>query len=84
VAYQVLLAEQVSTQLRGAPAHLQGYIDGTLRSYGSTRPQPAPAFTVIQGEDYRTVLFADGRGFLFYEVFEDRQVVVLDRLVWLE
>jgi hypothetical protein len=27
-------------------------------------------------------VFADGRGFLDYEVFEERQLVVIDELTW--
>ena len=42
------------------------------------------AFPVIRGDDYRTIVFADGRGFLDYEVFEDLQVVIIDKLTWLE
>jgi hypothetical protein len=42
------------------------------------------AFPVIVGEDYRTIVFADGRGFLDFEVFEDRKLVVIDELTWLE
>lgn len=42
------------------------------------------AFPVIVGEDYRTTVFADGRGFLDFEVFEDRELVVIDELTWLE
>jgi hypothetical protein len=28
-------------------------------------------------------VFADGRGFLDYQIFEDRQLVVIDELTWL-
>jgi hypothetical protein len=38
---------------------------------------------VIAGERYRTIVFADGRGFLDYRVIEDRQVVVIVDLTWL-
>jgi hypothetical protein len=41
------------------------------------------AFPVITGEDYRTIVSGDGRGFLDYEVFEDRKLVVIDELTWL-
>jgi hypothetical protein len=39
---------------------------------------------VIAGEDYRTIIFADGRGFLDYKGFEDRHLVVVDELTWLD
>jgi hypothetical protein len=29
-------------------------------------------------------VFADGHGFLDYEVFEDQQLVVIDELTWVE
>jgi hypothetical protein len=41
------------------------------------------AFPVIVGESYRTIVFADGHGFLDYEVFEDQKLVVIDELTWL-
>jgi hypothetical protein len=41
------------------------------------------AFPVIARDDFRTIVFADGRGFLDYQVFEDRQLVVIDELTWL-
>jgi hypothetical protein len=72
LAYRVILDEQVRAQLRDAPAQLQGYIDGIV------------AFPVIAGESYTTIVFADGRGFLDYRVFEERQVVVVVNLAWLE
>jgi hypothetical protein len=39
---------------------------------------------VIAGEDYRAIIFADGRGFLDYQVFEDRQLAMIDELTWLD
>jgi hypothetical protein len=41
------------------------------------------AFPVITRDDYRTIVFADGRGCLDFEGFEDRKLVVLDELTWL-
>jgi len=38
---------------------------------------------VIARDDFRTIVFADGRGFLDYQVFKDRQLVVIDELTWL-
>jgi hypothetical protein len=48
-----------------------------------TRSQLARPSRSSVGEDYRTITFASGRGFLDYEVFEDRQLVVIDELTWL-
>jgi hypothetical protein len=47
---------------------------------GLVRPAPFP---VIAGEDYRTIVSANGRGFLDYQVSEDLQLVVIDELTWL-
>ena len=41
------------------------------------------AFPVIVGDDYRTIVFADGHGFLDYQVFEKQRLVVIDELTWL-
>jgi hypothetical protein len=84
LAYRVILDKQVRAQLRDAPAQLQGYIDGIV-AFLRTDPNAASvAFPVIPGESYRTIVFADGRGFLDYRVFEERQVVVVVNLAWLE
>jgi hypothetical protein len=40
-------------------------------------------FPVIATEDYRTIVFSGGRGFLCYRVFEDRQLVVIVHPTWL-
>jgi hypothetical protein len=39
-------------------------------------------FPVIVSENYRSIVFADGRRFLYCRVFEDRQVGVV-HLTWL-
>ena len=83
MAYRVLLTEQVRAQLRDAPAQLQGYIDGIVAFLRVDPTSASAAFPVIRGPDYRTIVFADGQGFLDYEVFEDQGMVVLDRLTWL-
>lgn len=83
MAYRVLLADQVRAQLRDAPAQLQGYLDGIVAFLRVDPTSASAAFPVIRGEDYRTIVFADGRGFLDYEVFEDLRVVVIDKLTWL-
>jgi hypothetical protein len=84
LAYRVILDEQVRAQLRDAPAQLQGYIDGIIAFLRTDPSTASVAFPVIAGEHYRTIVFADGRGFLDYRVFEDRQVVVVVNLAWLE
>jgi hypothetical protein len=37
---------------------------------------------MIIGDELRTIVLADGRGFLDYQVLEDRQLVVIDPLTW--
>lgn len=40
------------------------------------------AFPMVPGPAYRTVVFAEGRGFLDYQVVEERRLVVLVDLSW--
>jgi hypothetical protein len=35
------------------------------------------AFEIIEGERYRTIIFPGGLGFLDYQVFEERRLIVL-------
>jgi hypothetical protein len=41
------------------------------------------AFVLLGGSDFKTIIFAQGRGFLRYHIFEEQQVVVLVHLTWL-
>jgi hypothetical protein len=41
------------------------------------------AFTLLGGPDFKTIIFAQGRGFLRYHIFEEQKVVVLVHLTWL-
>jgi hypothetical protein len=82
LAYRVLLDEQVRVQLRDAPPQLQGYIDGIVAFLRTDPNSASVAFPVIAGEHYNTIVFADGRGFLDYHVFERRRVVVVVDLAW--
>ena len=79
-----------------APARLGGLLERNQESPGqsvqlSAQGPPAEQVIavrdrrpVIAGEDYRTIIFADGRGFLDYQVFEDRRLVMIDELTWLD
>ena len=83
MAYRVRLDPQVQPQLRDAPPQLQGFVAGIIAFLRTDPTSATAAFPVIVGEDFRTIVFADGRGFLDYQVFEDRQLVVIDELTWL-
>jgi hypothetical protein len=84
LVYRVRLAERVRVQLRDAPPQLQGFVAGIIAFLRVDPSGASVAFPVIVGEDYRTIVFADGHGFLDYAVFEDQQLVVIDELTWLE
>jgi hypothetical protein len=40
------------------------------------------AFPVVSGPAYQTIVLPEGRGFLDYQVVQDRQLVVLVDLTW--
>ena len=82
MAYRVRLDPRVQLQLRDAPPQLQGF--AAIIAFLRTDPTSASAAClVIAGADFRTIVVADGRGFLDDQVFEDRQLVVIDELTWL-
>jgi hypothetical protein len=83
LVYRVRLADRVRLQLRDAPPQLQGFVAGIIVFLRVDPSATSVAFPVIVGDDYRTIVFADGRGFLDYEVFEDQKLVVIDDLTWL-
>ena len=83
MTYRVRLDPRVQLQLREAPAQLLGYVVGIVAFLRIDPLSVTAAFPVIVGDEYRTIVFANGRGFLDFEVFEDRQLVVIDDLTWL-
>jgi hypothetical protein len=83
LAYRVRLDARVQIQLRDAPPQLQGFVAGIIAFLRTDPTSASAAFPVIAGDDFRTIVFADGRGFLDYQVFEDRRLVVIDELTWL-
>jgi hypothetical protein len=83
LAYRIVVRSRVRQQLSQGPPQLQGYIAGIVAFLRVDPSSASAAFTVIQTEDYRTILFAGGRGFLDYEVVEEEQAVVLLHVTWL-
>jgi hypothetical protein len=83
LAYNVLVGRAVAQQLRDAPGQLQGYVAGIVAFLRVDPTAASVAFTVVSGPGYRTIIFANGRGFLDYEVVEEDKVVLLTALTWL-
>jgi hypothetical protein len=83
LTYRVLTARKVREQLKDAPPELRGYVDGVVAFLRVEPTAASVAFLVIGGDEYKTIVFAEGRGFLDYQVFEEQRVVVLVDLAWL-
>jgi hypothetical protein len=83
LSYRVRLAERARRQLHDAPPQLQGLVAGVIAFLQVDPSATSVAFPVIVGDDYRTIVFADGHGFLDYQVFEKQRLVVIDELTWL-
>jgi hypothetical protein len=83
LTYRVRLDEHARLQLHDAPPQLQGFVAGIVAILRVDPVSATAAFPVVVGDDFRTIIFDRGRGFLDYEVFEDRQLVVIDELTWL-
>jgi hypothetical protein len=82
LAYQVVVAHSVREQLRGAAPELRGYVAGVVALLRTDPSVGTAAFPVVRGPAYRTVVFPEGRGFLDYQVVEERRLVVLVDLTW--
>lgn len=80
--YSAFLTPSVEAQLRNAPPQLQGYVAGVVALLRAGPTAAGIAFDIIEREGYRTIIFPDGRGFLDYQVFEDRRLIVLVDLTW--
>jgi hypothetical protein len=83
LTYPVIAARSVREQLAAAPPQLRGYVDGVVALLRVDPTAASAAFPIVGGEDFKTIVFADGRGFLDYHVFEEQQVIVLVSLTWL-
>ena len=83
MSYRVRLAERARLQLHDAPPQLQGLVAGIIAFLQVDPSATSVAFPVIVGDDYRTIVFADGHGFLDHQVFEKQRLVVIDELTWL-
>ena len=79
----MLAASRVRQQLEGAPPELRGYMDGVVALLRVDPAAASVAFLIEGGREFKTIVFADGRGFLRYQIFEEQQVVVLVHLTWL-
>jgi hypothetical protein len=80
--YSVFLTTSVEAQLRNAPPQLQGYVAGIVALLRADPTAASVVFDIIEGERYRTIVFPEGRGFLDYQVFEERHLIVLTDLIW--
>jgi hypothetical protein len=80
--YSVVVGLRVREQLRNAPPQLQGYVAGIVAVLRADPTAASAMFPILGTDEYRTVIFPGGRGFLDYQVFEDQRVVVLVSLTW--
>jgi hypothetical protein len=62
---------------------LRGYVDGVVAFLRVDPAAASVAFTLLGESDFKTIIFAQGRGFLRYHIFEEQKVVVLVHLTWL-
>jgi hypothetical protein len=83
LTYQVIAARRVREQLRDAPPEPRGYVDGIVAFLRVDPSAASVAFTIIGESDYRTIVFAQGQGFLGYHVFVSERVVVLVDRTWI-
>jgi hypothetical protein len=58
-------------------------VDGVVAFLRVDPAATSVAFIVVGGSDYKTIVFAEGRGDLGYHVFEEQRVVLLVDLTWL-
>jgi hypothetical protein len=82
LAYQVVAAPSVREQLRAAAPELRGYVAGVVALLRADPNAGTTAFPVVSGPAYQTIVLPEGRGFLDYQVVQERRLVVLVELTW--
>lgn len=83
-SYGIVVRPRVSAQLQDTPPQLQGLVAGIIAFLRVDPRTISVAFPVIAGPKYYTIVFAGGRAFLDYEIFEEHRTVVLVGFVWLD
>jgi hypothetical protein len=58
-------------------------VDGVVAFLRIDPGAASVGFVLLGGSEYKTIIFAEGRGFLDYHVFEEQRVVLLVDLIWL-
>jgi hypothetical protein len=58
-------------------------VDGVVAFLREDPAAASVAFMLLGERDFKTIIFAQGRGFLRYHIFEEQRVVVLVHLTWL-
>jgi hypothetical protein len=58
-------------------------VDGVVAFLRVDPAAASVAFMLLGGPEFKTIIFAQGRGFLRYHIFEEQKVVVLVHLTWL-
>ncbi len=76
-----MVARSVREQLLAAP-ELRGYVAGVVALLRADPSVGTAAFPVVGGPGYRTVVLPEGRGFLDYQVVEERRLVVAPARRW--
>jgi hypothetical protein len=85
VPYRVVILRTAQDQLRDAPPRLLGYVDGILAVLRVDPKTATTAFDVrILDDEQREVIFAGGYGMLGLWVLEDRQIVAVTYVTWID
>jgi hypothetical protein len=85
VPYRVVILRTAQDQLRDAPPRLLGYVDGILAVLRVDPKTATTAFDVrILDDEQRQVIFAGGYGMLGLWVLEDRQIVAVTYVTWID
>jgi hypothetical protein len=85
VPYRVVILRAAQDQLRDAPPRLLGYVDGILAVLRVDPKTATAAFDVrILDDEHREVSFAGGSGMLGLWVLEDRQIVAVTYVTWID
>jgi hypothetical protein len=84
VAYRVVFLQAARDQLRDAPPHLLGYVNGILAVLRVDPYTATAAFDMrVVDEESREVIFAGGEGMLGIWVLKEQQIVAVTYVTWI-
>jgi molybdopterin-guanine dinucleotide biosynthesis protein A len=84
VPYRIVILQAARDQLRDAPPHLLGSVDGVLAVLRVDPDTATTAFDMrIVDDELREVIYAGGQGMLGIWALKEQQIIAVTHVTWI-